>query len=121
MSYFEPTDDLHRVPVVSFTATAARMRRFAAVLALTFVTVTTVRSVAAGTVSLQIVAETFGFLLLAALFGEVLIVGSAALKGARTAKQSGERLSRGDVTLTPPQLNRWLSRRLNAPGRPDQS
>lgn len=121
MTEQQPLDGTGRVPVVSFVATATRMRRFALVLAVTFLTVTVLRSVAAGMVTLQILAETFGLLLLAALFGEVLIVGSAALKGARTAKQSGERLSRGDVTLTPPQLNRWLTRRLSEPGRPDQS
>jgi hypothetical protein len=119
MSSFDRPQDT-REPIVSFANTARRMRRFARVLAALLVTVVAIRALGGGGVSMQLVGETFGLVLLVALFGEMVIVGSAAVTGARRAARQGERLSRADVALIPPQVIRRLNRRFNAPGHPDR-
>jgi len=121
MTAYESAGDSDREPIVSFADTARRMRRFAIALgSLTFVLVV-LRAVADGGFSGQMVAETVGLVLLLALFGEVVIVGSVAIRGARRAARSGQRLSQGDVALVPPQVGRWLNRRFNAPGPQSRS
>jgi len=120
MAALDSTNDPLREPIVSFADTAARMRRFAGVLLVLLIIVVLLRAFANGAVTGQLVAETVGFGVLLALLGEVVIVGFATVRGARRAARQGERLSRQDVTLTPPQFGRWLDRRFNAQGRLDQ-
>lgn len=112
-------DALPREPIVPFADTARRMRRFGIVL-LCFLSVTVLaRGVAAGNLTVSLVGESVGIALLVALAGEVIIVGTAAVRGARSAAQSGQRLSRTDVALIPPQVGRWLDRRFSVPNPPD--
>jgi hypothetical protein len=116
MAASSEASDSTRDAIVSFADTARRMRRFGVWLLGLLVVLIALRSVAAGAFSGQLFAETFGVVILTALFGEMLIVGTAAARGYRNALRAGERLSRGDVALVPPQVGRWMQRRFNAPG-----
>lgn len=121
MTFTDHTGDPGREPIVSFADTARRMRRFASALGAFTVLLIGVRAAASGQLTFPLVAETFGLILLAALFGEVVIVGTATIRGARRAARQGQRLSQADVALVPPQLGRWLNRRFNAPGPQNRS
>lgn len=113
-------DDTQREPIVAYAATARRMRKFAVALGFLTVLLIVLQAGARG-LTLQMIAETGGLVLLGALVGEVVIVGSATMRGARRAARQGQRLSQGDVALVPPQLRQWLNRRFNAPGPQNQS
>lgn len=116
MTTSDGAGDTGREPIVSFTDTARRMRRFAVALGMLTLALVVLRAVINGGFSAQMLAETVGLVLLLALFGEVVIVGSVTIRGARRAARAGQRLSQGDVALVPPQVGRWLNRRFNAPG-----
>ncbi len=95
-----------RPAIVDWGRTARRMRWLLAVLSLVVVLAWLGVGFAGDGPSLGLLGELVGFALLAAIAGEVVIVGGSALRGMLTAGARGERLASADVSLLPPQLTR---------------
>ena len=105
-----PTQTTGHEPIVAWERTARRMRRLLSVLTAVVVIAWVAASILGDGFSLRLLAELGGFGMLAAIAGEVFVVGGSALRGMLTAGARGDRLASADVSLLPPQVTRRLRR-----------
>lgn len=99
-----------REPIVAWGRTARRMRRLLSLLAAVVVVAWVTVGVLGSGFSVRLLAELVGFGLLAAIAGEVVVVGGSALRGMIAAGARGDRLASPDVSLLPPQVTRRFRR-----------
>lgn len=97
-------------PIVAWERTARRMRLLLSLLAVVVTIVWVTAGVLGSGFSLRLLAELVGFGVLAAIAGEVVVVGGSALRGMLAAGARGDRLASPDVSLLPPQVTRRFRR-----------
>lgn len=100
--------DAARSSVVDWGRTARRLRTLLAAIGVVVVVLWISIGVARGGPTARLLAELVGLGLLGAFVVEVVVVGGSALRGMLAAGERGDRLARGDVSLVPPQVGRWL-------------
>lgn len=98
-------------PIVDWARTARRLRRQLVVIAAVVVVAWLVVGLTRDMLGLRLLAEIAGLGALAAVAAEFVVVGGAALRGMLRAGERGERLSRADVSLLPPQVTCRRARR----------
>lgn len=91
-------------PIVDWGRTARRLRLQLGVIAVSVVVAWVVVGLLRDALTLRLLAEVAGLGLLVAVLAEFAVVGGAALGGMLRAGERGERLSRPDVSLLPPQI-----------------
>ncbi|MCC5947702.1 MAG: hypothetical protein JJT89_04525 [Nitriliruptoraceae bacterium] len=93
-------------PIVDFSATGRRVRRFLGIILGTVLVAWTVRGLVDGAFEVRLLAELLGVGILLTFAVELVVVGGAALRGMLQAGERGDRLAAEDVALLPPQLRR---------------
>ena len=100
--------DATRASVVDWRRTARRLRNLLAAIGIVVLVLWVTIGVARGGPTARLLAELVGLGLLGAFVVEVVVVGGSSLRGMLAAGERGDRLARGDVSLVPPQVGRWL-------------